>query len=104
MSAYEQILYEVTDRVATVTLNRPEKLNAWTMQMEQEVSAAIQAAAQRVEGGQGFEFGVLEFELRLRRGQVGQHLELPFVRAFQRRHVVDRDQAATHPAFVVAQR
>lgn len=43
--AYEQILYDVADRVATVTLNRPEKLNAWTMQMEQEVCAAIQAAA-----------------------------------------------------------
>jgi enoyl-CoA hydratase/carnithine racemase len=26
-------------------VNRPDKLNAWTMQMEQEVSAAIQAAA-----------------------------------------------------------
>src|SRR5258706_10173724 len=45
MSAYEQILYDVADRVATVTLNRPDKLNAWTMQMEQEVATAIQAAA-----------------------------------------------------------
>ena len=45
MSAYEQILYDVIDRVATIALNRPDKLNAWTMQMEQEVSAAIQAAA-----------------------------------------------------------
>jgi enoyl-CoA hydratase/carnithine racemase len=42
---YEQILYDVTERVATVTLNRPDKLNAWTAKMEEEVSAAIRAAA-----------------------------------------------------------
>src|SRR5215469_4526062 len=42
---YEQILYEVSNRVATLTLNRPDKLNAWTQQMEQEVSAAIRAAS-----------------------------------------------------------
>jgi len=43
--AYEQILYQVSDRVATVTLNRPDKLNAWTRQMEEEVTAAIRGAA-----------------------------------------------------------
>jgi enoyl-CoA hydratase/carnithine racemase len=41
---YQQILYDVTDRVATVTLNRPDKLNAWTSRMEAEVTTAIQAA------------------------------------------------------------
>jgi enoyl-CoA hydratase/carnithine racemase len=30
--------------VATITLNRPEKLNAWTAQMDQEVRAAIATA------------------------------------------------------------
>jgi enoyl-CoA hydratase/carnithine racemase len=37
---YEEILYDVADRVATVTLNRPAKLNAWTPQMEREVQDA----------------------------------------------------------------
>ncbi|MCC6391133.1 MAG: enoyl-CoA hydratase [Bryobacterales bacterium] len=42
---YEQILYDVSDAVATVTLNRPDKLNAWTRQMEEEATAAIRSAA-----------------------------------------------------------
>jgi enoyl-CoA hydratase/carnithine racemase len=42
--AYEEILYEVSDHVATVTLNRPTKLNAWTMTMEKEVQRAMLAA------------------------------------------------------------
>jgi len=41
---YDQILYEVSERIATITLNRPEKLNAWTGQMGQEVRAAMAAA------------------------------------------------------------
>ncbi len=36
--------YEVADRVATLTLNRPEKLNAWTAVMEQEVRSAVDEA------------------------------------------------------------
>ena len=38
------ILYEVSGRVATITLNRPEKLNAWTRAMEREVREAMQEA------------------------------------------------------------
>lgn len=39
-----ETLYQVDDRVATITLNRPDKLNAWTMVMEQEVRSAIEDA------------------------------------------------------------
>lgn len=41
---YEQILYDVTDPIATVTLNRPQKLNAWTARMEAEVKHAMARA------------------------------------------------------------
>ena len=42
--AYAEILYDVSDRIATLTLNRPEKLNAWTNEMGAEVRAALLAA------------------------------------------------------------
>lgn len=38
---YEQILTERRDRVLLVTLNRPDRLNAWTPQMMGELFAAI---------------------------------------------------------------
>ena len=41
---YEQILYEVDDGVAVVTLNRPEKLNAMTAQMGAELANAMAEA------------------------------------------------------------
>ena len=41
---YQQILYEVTDPVATITLNRPEFLNAWTGRMGHEVADAMAKA------------------------------------------------------------
>jgi len=42
---YQEIRYDVDDRVATVTLNRPEKLNAWTVLMGQEVRHAVGEAS-----------------------------------------------------------
>jgi enoyl-CoA hydratase/carnithine racemase len=44
--AYTEILYEVADHIATITLNRPDKLNAWTRTMENEVRAAMGDADQ----------------------------------------------------------
>ncbi len=41
---HQETLYQVSDRVATITLNRPDKLNAWTGTMEQEVRASINEA------------------------------------------------------------
>lgn len=41
---YQEIIYEIDGHVATVTLNRPEKLNAWTFQMEREYRHALAAA------------------------------------------------------------
>src|SRR5258708_23445627 len=43
-AAYETVLYDVADRVCTITLNRPEKLNAWTRQMHFDLRDAMQEA------------------------------------------------------------
>jgi enoyl-CoA hydratase/carnithine racemase len=42
--AYEQILVETADRVRTITLNRPDRLNAWTGKMHSELKEAMHAA------------------------------------------------------------
>src|ERR1700722_13811516 len=42
---YDEITYEVANLVAAITLNRPDKLNAWTQKMEEELGAAVRAAA-----------------------------------------------------------
>jgi 2-(1,2-epoxy-1,2-dihydrophenyl)acetyl-CoA isomerase len=41
---YETILTEINDGVLTVTMNRPERLNAWTYQMGAEMQSALEAA------------------------------------------------------------
>jgi enoyl-CoA hydratase/carnithine racemase len=40
---YEQIAYDVADHVATITLDRPHRLNAFTVTMQRELCAAIDA-------------------------------------------------------------
>lgn len=42
--SYETILTDVANDVLTITMNRPEKLNAWTPQMAAEMAAAIRGA------------------------------------------------------------
>ena len=42
---YTQIIYDVDDPVATITLNRPETLNAWTSTMDRELRSAVNEAA-----------------------------------------------------------
>jgi enoyl-CoA hydratase/carnithine racemase len=43
---YEQIIYDVHDAVATITMNRPERLNAWTPLMGRELYDAFQTAGE----------------------------------------------------------
>lgn len=47
MTNYPDITYEVKDRVAIITLDRPDKLNAWTGAMEASVKRAIADGASR---------------------------------------------------------
>ncbi len=42
--SWETVDYEVDQGVATVTLNRPERLNAWNAQLANELSLALDAA------------------------------------------------------------
>lgn len=44
---YREILFSVADYIATITLNRPEKLNAWTLRMEAEYRHAMADAETR---------------------------------------------------------
>lgn len=46
---YETILLEVKDAVATITLNRPERMNAWTDRMGRELGDALGACNQNDE-------------------------------------------------------
>lgn len=42
--AYETILTDLTDGVMTITMNRPDRLNAWTYQMGDELQLAVTSA------------------------------------------------------------
>jgi enoyl-CoA hydratase/carnithine racemase len=41
----QETIYQVARGVATVTLNRPDKLNAWTATMEKDVRSSLEEAA-----------------------------------------------------------
>jgi 2-(1,2-epoxy-1,2-dihydrophenyl)acetyl-CoA isomerase len=45
VTPYENVLVEVADRVGTLTLNRPDKLNAFAGTMRQEIAEAMRALA-----------------------------------------------------------
>ena len=44
--SYETLLYEVDDHVATITLNRPEKMNAWNADVAAKLSLALVQAGE----------------------------------------------------------
>ncbi len=44
-STYETLLYEPEGHVLVITLNRPEKLNAWNGRMETEFLDTLDAAS-----------------------------------------------------------
>ncbi|MEK7793552.1 MAG: enoyl-CoA hydratase [Candidatus Hydrogenedentota bacterium] len=44
---FTEVLYDVSDKIATVTLNRPDKLNAWTSTMDRQYRRAMADAESR---------------------------------------------------------
>ena len=44
--AYQTIRYEISDRILTITLNRPEQLNAFTVRMMSELVHAFGRASE----------------------------------------------------------
>lgn len=43
---FETIRYEIADRILTITLNRPEQLNAFTVTMAEELIMAFEQASE----------------------------------------------------------
>ncbi len=41
---FETLTYQVSDRIATITLNRPERLNAISREMPEEIARAVHLA------------------------------------------------------------
>lgn len=42
---YETILYDISDSIATITLHRPQAYNAFTKQMNKDITAALRVAS-----------------------------------------------------------
>ena len=43
---YQHVLYDVSDAIATITLNRPDKLNAYIPEMGSEIVEAVRSAGE----------------------------------------------------------
>ena len=81
---YETILHDVTDGVATITLNRPSKLNAFNDSMIAETTDALKAAGRDAAvrcvvitgAGRGFSSGqdLSDFQERGESVSIGEHL------------------------------
>src|SRR6185437_14844750 len=66
LMSYENLLYAVEDRVATITLNRPERMNALSLKLIDEIMEAVRQADRDAEvrviiitgaGGKAFSSG-----------------------------------------------
>jgi enoyl-CoA hydratase/carnithine racemase len=87
--AYETILYDVADQILTITLNRPEKLNAFTATMQRELIDAfdradadddiraiiVTGAGRGVCAGADLSSGADTFDRDARRGPVKRHAD-----------------------------
>ena len=92
--AYETILYEVSERVATITLNRPDKLNAFNDVMIQESIDAFKQAGRSDDvrcvlitgAGRGFSSGqdLKDVQEREDNFSIGDHLRRGYNRLIER--------------------
>lgn len=90
---YETILYEVSQGVVTITLNRPEKLNAFNEKMIRETTAAFKQAAKDdgvrcavlTGAGRGFSSGqdLKDVQAREDDFSIGEHLRRGYNRLIQ---------------------
>ena len=84
MTDYPEILYAVHERVATITLNRPDRLNAYTGTMADSIKRAMAAANNESDvraivitgAGRGFcagaDMSILSRQAQAGRGRSGQ--------------------------------
>jgi enoyl-CoA hydratase len=66
---YELLTFEVADRIATITVNRPDKLNALNDALMAELSIAIDEAVRRADIGELADQTATEGKARAERGQ-----------------------------------